>query len=134
LFGFFKNPGVGFIHTIKEEIIMQRSRNGIRTFTLTIALIQPILLATPSYADDTGAATFNNTCAMCHKNGLMGAPKFGDAGEWGNRLKQGKSTLYTHALNGFKGKKGTMPAKGGKPNLSDKEVRAAVDYMLANSK
>jgi cytochrome c5 len=113
---------------------MHRSRNGIRTFSLAIALIQPIFLATQGHAAELGAATFNNTCTMCHKNGLMGAPKFGDAGEWGKRLKKGKATLHAHAINGFKGEKGTMPPRGGKPSLSDKEVQAAVDYMLANSK
>lgn len=108
--------------------------NGFKALSLSIFFLQPLLLVPPSKADDSGTATFNSTCAMCHKNGLMGAPKFGDSSEWSNRRKQGKEILYSHAINGFKGEKGMMPPKGGKAKLSDTEVKAAVDYMLANSK
>jgi len=62
-----------------------------------------------------------------------GAPKFGDKAAWAPRIKQGKETLYKHAIGGFKGKSGVMPAKGGRTDLSDADVKAAVDYMVANS-
>ena len=67
----------------------------------------------------------------CHGAGVAGAPKIGDKADWGPRIAQGKDTLYTHATQGFTGKKGTMPPKGGAANLSDEEVKAAVDYMVA---
>ena len=87
-----------------------------------------------SAANDKGKAVYESTCQMCHKTGVMGAPKFGHKDEWAPRIAKGKDTLYQHALHGFKGKKGVMPAKGGKPQLADADVKAAVDYFIANAK
>jgi len=40
--------------------------------------------------------------------------------------------LYTHAIQGHFGPDGAlMPARGGNPNLTDEQVKAAVDYMAA---
>jgi len=63
--------------------------------------------------------------------GVAGAPKTGDKAGWAPRVAQGKDTLYKHAIGGFQGKMGVMPAKGGNTSLSDADVKAAVDYMLA---
>ena len=60
----------------------------------------------------------------------MGAPKTGDKAAWQPRIGQGVPTLYTHALNGIR----AMPPKGGNPSLSDAEVKAAVDYLVAQAK
>ena len=60
-------------------------------------------------------------------------PQAGDKADWGPRIAQGKDTLYKHAIDGFTGAKGMMPAKGGASNLSDAEVKAAVDYMADKS-
>ena len=54
--------------------------------------------------------------------------------EWGPRIAQGNGTLYKHALEGFTGAKGAMPARGGNASLSDDDVKAAVNYMVALSK
>lgn len=81
-----------------------------------------------------GAGTYNSACAACHATGAAGAPKMGDKAAWGPRIKQGNATLYTHAIKGFQGKKGFMPAKGGQAQLSDAAVKAAVDHMVSKSK
>lgn len=81
-----------------------------------------------------GAATYNKACNACHGTGAAGAPKFGDKAAWKDRLAKGTDTLYTHAIKGFKGKAGFMPAKGGWANLSDDEVKAAVDHMVGAAK
>ena len=81
-----------------------------------------------------GEAVFKKACITCHGAGIAGAPKLGDAADWGPRAAQGDALLLEHALKGFTGKKGMMPAKGGFVTLSDDEVKAAVDYMVAGSR
>lgn len=80
-----------------------------------------------------GADVFKKTCAMCHQTGVAGAPKLGDKADWGPRIAQGKETLYKHAIEGFTGSKGMMPARGGGTSLTDDEVKAAVDFMADQS-
>jgi cytochrome c5 len=41
--------------------------------------------------------------------------------------------LKDHAINGFQGSAGYMPAKGGRVDLSDEEVASAVEYMVSES-
>jgi len=78
-----------------------------------------------------GAELFEAVCKTCHGTGLAGAPKAGDKAAWGPRIAQGKPTLYQHALNGFNGKTGVMPAKGGRTDLPDDLIKQGVDYMLS---
>lgn len=80
-----------------------------------------------------GETVFGQVCKACHGAGVAGAPKVGDSGAWGPRIAQGKDTLYDHAINGFQGNSGNMPARGGNPNLPDEEVQNAVDYMVEQS-
>ncbi len=84
-------------------------------------------------AADAGKKTYEAACIACHGAGIAGAPKLGDKAAWAPRIKQGKDVLYTHAIKGFQGKAGMMPAKGGSA-ASDDEVKAAVDYMVAAGK
>ena len=67
---------------------------------------------------------------VCHGAGIAGAPKFGDKAAWAPRLATGIDTLYKVALTG----KGAMPPRGGNKDLSDADVKAAVDYMAAAAK
>ena len=88
-------------------------------------------------ADDQhakGEKVFKATCAMCHQTGAAGAPIVGNKDDWGPRIAQGMPMLYDHALKGFTGKKGMMPAKGANPSLSDDDVKAGVDYMVSKAK
>lgn len=81
---------------------------------------------------DAGEKLFGSVCATCHTAGLMGAPKLADKAAWAPRIAQGKDTLYKHAIGGYQGKSGVMPAKGGS-QASDDEVKAAVDYMVSKA-
>lgn len=75
-----------------------------------------------------GKAVYEAICQTCHGSGVLGAPKFGDAGAWGPRIAQGTNTLYDHAINGLN----AMPARGG-ADIPDEEVQNAVDYMVEQS-
>lgn len=91
--------------------------------------------ATAAVADNAaGKSVYNKVCAMCHAAGVAGAPKPGDKADWGPRIAQGPEVLYKHALEGFTGAKGMMPARGGGASLSDDEVKAAVDHMVGASR
>jgi len=77
-----------------------------------------------------GEKVYKGLCFSCHDNGIAGAPKVGDAEAWKPLIEKGMEELYKTSLEG----KGAMPAKGGNPALSDDEVKAAVDYMVEQSK
>ena len=81
----------------------------------------------------TGEKVYKSTCSICHKSGLNGAPRIGSKDNWEPRLAQGKDLLYDRAIHGYRGKKGSMPARGSNVRLSDDEVKAAVDYMVAHA-
>ena len=85
-------------------------------------------------ASRNGQQVYQTTCVACHDAGIAGAPKLGDKGQWAKHIAKGLDTLYASAVNGVQSSAGTMPPKGGNPALSNAEVRAAVDYMVARSK
>ena len=88
----------------------------------------------PTAKTADGKGTYDKACVVCHAAGVAGAPKLGDKADWGPRIAQGNDTLYTHAIKGYQGKKGFMPAKGGNVALADADVKASVDYMVGQSK
>jgi cytochrome c5 len=81
-------------------------------------------------AGGPGQQIVTQVCAACHGAGLMGSPKIGNAADWAPRIEKGMDTLHKHAIEGFN----MMPAKGGRADLSDEAVMAAVDYMVSQSK
>lgn len=85
-------------------------------------------------ANDVGKKVFGATCSLCHASGAAGAPIFGNKADWEPRIAQGMDVLYKHALEGFTGAKGAMPARGGNAKLTDDEVKAAVNYMVDKAK
>lgn len=104
---------------------------------LTVATANPVmnaLIPAANAAAADGKATYDSACAACHAAGVAGAPKLGDKAAWKDRIAQGNDTLYGHAIKGFQGKKGFMPAKGGNAALKDDAVKAAVDFMVSKSK
>ncbi len=85
-----------------------------------------VVVASAASAAD-GQAVYDANCAMCHK---MMKPKTGDKAAWAPLVAQGVDTLTATTIKG----KGMMPAKGGHANLSDADVKAAVQYMVDKSK
>ncbi len=79
-----------------------------------------------------GREVWLDTCKGCHAHGFAGAPKAGVQEAWTPRIAQGRDVLYAHAIEGYFGPTHThMPPRGGNEALTDEQVRAAVDYMLA---
>lgn len=102
-----------------------------KTIIITTAL--GVMLASGAGFAADGKAVYDQACMACHAQGVAGAPKFGDTEAWVDRIAKGVDTLYEHSINGFQGDAGVMPPKGGFTNLSDEEVKAAVDYMVENA-
>jgi len=109
-----------------------------------IVVVQSLRGITPEQKDSTtekkapllsqsasaGQAIYSSSCLICHGNGVAGAPTLNDKEAWTKRLEQGMDTLVKHAVDGFLGDKGIMPAKGGNLSLTDEQVKNAVYYMI----
>jgi len=81
-----------------------------------------------------GPTVYQNACAACHATGVAGAPAFGDAAAWKDRIGQGMDMLVEHAINGYQGSAGYMPPKGGNAALTDDQVSDAVEHMTNSVK
>lgn len=77
-----------------------------------------------------GRNIYEGTCAGCHATGVMNAPKVGNKADWAEPITDGIDTLVENAINGI----GQMPPKGGNAKLSKEEIRAAVEYMIQQSR
>lgn len=95
---------------------------------------EPVAEPEPVATAMTGPQVYNSACLACHSTGVGGAPVVGEAAQWTDRIAQGIDVLYDHAINGFDGDAMTpMLPKGGRMDLSDQEVKDAVDYMVEES-
>jgi cytochrome c5 len=72
-----------------------------------------------------GKSTYDKVCSKCHRTGIDGAPKVSDKAEWAKRLAQGKAALLLSVRDG----KGEMPPRAGKEDLSDDDLRAAIEHI-----
>ncbi len=68
---------------------------------------------------------YNSACAACHATGLIGAPIPGSA-EMAQRAESGLDAMWQNSLNGLN----AMPARGGRPDLSDEQIKAIVELMI----
>lgn len=99
------------------------------TATTAIENTAPVIKADTAapevLAVDAGAKLYEVQCKVCHENGLLNAPKYGDTAAWSTRITKDRETLYMHSAQGFN----KMPAQVN-DNVSEAQVHAAVDYML----
>jgi cytochrome c5 len=127
-------------YLLKDDLSRARTVENIEPFArvaiagqdnaqLAIAPVAPTQGVAVALPQD-GIGVYALACAACHTAGIAGAPKLADAGAWRERIQQGNEVLYQHAVQGFAGNAGVMPAKGGRTDLSDELVTAAVDYMV----
>lgn len=73
-----------------------------------------------------GAAVYGGLCMSCHDAGVAGAPIKGSEQMAAREAEVGLDGLVQNAINGLN----AMPARGGNPNLTDEQIRAAVEFML----
>lgn len=76
----------------------------------------------------TGEQIVSQVCSACHGAGVLGAPKIGDKSAWSAR-KAADGGVAGLAASAIKGKN-SMPPRGGNPDLTDDEIKSAVEQML----
>jgi cytochrome c5 len=86
-------------------------------------------VAAADNASKTPEQLYQGACFACHGTGAAGAPKLGDAAAWSERGAKGLDALVSSAVSGI----GAMPPRGGSA-YDDDQIRAAVEYLLNNSK
>jgi cytochrome c5 len=87
------------------------------------------LLAVPAVAAN-GKAIYDDVCYKCHRTGVDDAPKTGNKLDWAPLLAQGADVLYRSVMEG----KGAMEPRANRPELTDEEIKAAVDYLIGLAK
>ncbi len=98
-------------------------------YRLTVVLVGTLAAGISLAAAADGKAVYDAKCAACHAAGVAGAPKLGDKAAWAPRLKAGNDALVQSVIKG----KNAMPPRAGM-NVSDDEIKAAVDYMVSKVK
>jgi len=79
----------------------------------------------------SGAAIYKKNCTVCHgSNGKGVIPGTPDLTKKNGVLSKQYSTLLFNIKHGIR----AMPAKGGNPNLTDAQLKAVLDYMIATFK
>lgn len=94
---------------------------------LSGVLAAAVMVAAPVAHAANGQAVYNQNCAVCHNNI---EPKLGDKQAWAPRIKLGTDTLVANVIKGV----GMMPPRGGHPDLSDADIKAAVEYIESKAK
>lgn len=107
------------------QYLVDSSKPGAGGASATPTVKQP-----PKLGLDAGKKIYDETCSVCHNQGLLGAPKIGDKAAWAPRIKENMDVLFTHAIKGYN----RMPAKGTCVACTDEEIEAAVIYMVEQSK
>lgn len=73
---------------------------------------------------------YRTLCSFCHDDGLLGAPKRGDAEAWNSRRAMNRTVLYENTLKG----QGHMIARQGARGFDEAQIKSAVDYLLGQNR
>ncbi len=111
---------------------VEQKKVAARTAPLGTVVTDPALLvktaAVAAREPWTGEQVYTQVCSVCHDAGVLAAPMLTDKAAWTTRkgAAGGADGLTASAIKG----KNSMPARGGKADLSDDEIKAAVELML----
>jgi cytochrome c5 len=113
-----------------ESMVAEDVAERIKPVAQTYIGEAPVVVAAVVEAEEAvggGQQIVTQVCSMCHSSGMMNSPKLGSEADWAPRIEKGIETLYSNAINGIN----MMPARGGRPDLSDDDIKSAVDHMLS---
>ncbi|VAW46704.1 hypothetical protein MNBD_GAMMA02-1255 [hydrothermal vent metagenome] len=133
--------GIAIQNNLAANIEGEADRSSIQELIQPVAVVNtdpnaiveaaPVAMVAAFDGSLDGNMIYNNVCMACHTTGAGGAPKL-IAAEWNARIAQGEEMMLKRAIDGYTGEKGMMPAKGGRTDLTDEQVKVTVDFMLAN--
>jgi cytochrome c5 len=103
---------------------------GANAATPSVAAAAPGAAAAAKADSGAGEKLYKQSCNACHAAGVAGAPKTGDKVAWAPRITLGVDALVSSVVKG----KGAMPPRGASGNATDAEIRAAVEYLVAQAK
>jgi cytochrome c5 len=98
--------------------------------TTSLAIAASLVAFSGAASADKGKEIYDTKCFTCHASGVAGAPKFGDKAAWAPRIETGMDSLLAVSIKG----KGAMPPKGTCMDCSDEDLKAAIQYIVDNSK
>jgi cytochrome c5 len=113
--------GLGIAYAKQDEMVEKAIQERIQPF----GKVNTGGAVVASSGARSGKEIVEGTCAACHGTGALGSPKVHNKADWAPRLKQGMDTLLKHAIHGIR----SMPPRGGNPDLSDADLKAAIKYM-----
>lgn len=113
----------------KTAEVAPASSQGSASQTLANQSLTSATVPVQALSIEEGKKRYEATCKVCHEQGLLDAPRLSDKATWAKRLEKGMDTLYQHSAKGFN----KMPAQA-VGDVSEAEVYAAVDYMIAQVK
>lgn len=79
---------------------------------------------------EDGKKIYNQYCQVCHTGNYPGAPVVGNKQQWAPLIDNGVETLIEHSITGYN----NMPARGSCSTCNDAQIKAAVIYMIEQSK
>jgi cytochrome c5 len=133
--GFWQSPAEGGENVMSDRSATRHPRRiAVVLRHLVMALPPALLLSACSPSAGPPPPAYTSSCMPCHGDGLGGAPRTGDRNAWEARLAKGVEKVRRNAIEGLEGSTGVMPPKGGRIDLSDQEIAALVDYMIAASR
>jgi len=77
----------------------------------------------------TGVNTYNDNCAVCHKDGKSGAPVTGDKTVWKPLIAKNMDVLIENTIKGKE-----HPKNGGCDQCTTNEIIEAIKFMVSQSK
>ena len=120
------------MNSLKKFLSITTAVTLLLTMSSAYAIDENVFIKFTSPNLEQGRSIWIDNCKGCHAYGTAGAPIPMNPEEWSSRVTKSKQTLYNHAINGFFGEDDTMmPERGGNPELSDRQVKLAVDYMVS---
>jgi len=95
---------------------------------LTVSLF---LFSYSQAEEQNSSQIYEETCVVCHGEGMHGAPRPGVKSDWQDRLSYGIEEIY---LNTIEGMGVEMPPRGMCDDCSDEQLKLVVDFMLRDVK